>query len=126
MGGKAVTLKPRLGRWLFAHMPITRLFDQLRVGGQCVPGAVGQCSAPWRRRRLALIRLGRELRVNVACGPQDLPGFVNLHLFPGRRNVVEWDCGRGLRVANRSAPGIRADHFVEHLEPREELLPAFL
>ena len=36
-----------------------------------------------------------------------------------------WDCRRRLPLADGSAAGIRAEHFVEHLEPREHL-PAFL
>ena len=121
-----MTIKQRFGRWLFAHMPITRfLFDHLRVETNALLMWSGNALLPWRRRRLAIIRRGRELRVNVACGPQILPGFVNLDLFPGCQDVVGWDCRRRLPLADRSAAGIRAEHFVEHLEPREEL-PAFL
>jgi predicted SAM-dependent methyltransferase len=66
-----------------------------------------------------------DVYVNVACGPQVLPGFVNLDLHGVVTGIVEWDCRRGLPFGNGRAAGIRAEQFVEHLETREEL-PAFL
>ncbi len=80
---------------------------------------------PGRRRRLRRVRAQRDLRVNVACGPQVLPGFVNLDLRPASDEVIAWDSRRSLPVSDGSARGIRAEQFVEHLETREEL-PAFL
>lgn len=120
------TLKQRVGRRLFAHMPITRfLLDQLRVEGNAALMGLGNGLLPWRRSRLANLRRSHGLRVNVACGPHVLPGFVSLDLFPCGPEVVGWDCRRRLPLAAGSADGIRAEHFIEHLEPREEL-PAFL
>jgi predicted SAM-dependent methyltransferase len=121
-----MTLKQRFGRWLFAHMPITRfLFDQLRVEANAGLMRLGNHILPWRRRRLWALRRAGGLRVNVACGPQVLPGFANLDLFPCRAEVIGWDCRRALPLADGSAAGIRVEQFVEHLEPREEL-PTFL
>jgi glycosyltransferase involved in cell wall biosynthesis/predicted SAM-dependent methyltransferase len=120
------TLKQRVGRWLFAHMPITRfLFDQLRVEVNAALTWLANGLLPWRRQRLAALRRRRALRVNVACGPHVLPGFVNLDLRPCSPEVIGWDCRRRLPLATESADGIRVEHFLEHLEPREEL-PAFL
>ncbi len=117
--------KDRFGRWFFAHMPITRfLFDQLRVEANAgLVWAINRMPGP--RRRLAELRRRHGVRVNVACGPFVLPGFVNLDLFAARPGVIRWDCRRRLPLANGSAVGIRVEHFAEHLEPREEL-PAFL
>ncbi len=121
-----MTRKQRCGRWLFAHLPITRfLFDQLRVEANATLMWLGNGLLPRRRRRLAALRRGCNLYVNVACGPHILPGFVNLDLFPCCADVIGWDCRRSLPLAAGSAAGIRAEHFVEHLEPREEV-PAFL
>lgn len=121
-----MTLKQRFGRWLFRRMPITRfLFDQLRVEANAWLMRLGNAFLPWRRRRLAALRRAGGLRVNVACGPQVLPGFANLDLFPCRAEVIGWDCRRALPLADGSAAAIRVEQFVEHLEPREEL-PAFL
>lgn len=121
-----MTFKQRLGQWFFARMPITRfLFDQLRVEVNALLQGITNCLSLARRRRLRRIRQSRNLRVNVACGPQVLSGFVNLDLSPCRSDVLGWDCRWSLPLANESAVGIRAEQFVEHLEPREEL-PAFL
>jgi predicted SAM-dependent methyltransferase len=121
-----MTLKQRFGRWLFAQMPVTRfLFDQLRGEANATLMRLGNSLLPWRRRRFAGLRRRRDLLVNVACGPYVLADFVNLDLFPCRSEVVGWDCRRSLPLADGSAGGIRVEHFVEHLEPREEL-PEFL
>jgi len=121
-----LTLKQRVGQWLFPCLPITRfLFDILRDEvGTFTVGAQNRW-LPGRRRRLSRLRGERELYVNVACGPQVLPGFVNLDLHPARPEVIAWDARRSLPLADGAARGIRAEQFVEHLETREEL-PAFL
>lgn len=122
----SLTLKQRLGRILFARLPVTRfLFNILRdeVNGALI--RVQNAVLPWRRRRLARLRAGRDFLVNVACGPHVLRGFVNLDLHPATPDVVAWDSRRTLPLADESARGIRVEQFVEHLETREEL-PAFL
>lgn len=121
-----LTLKQRLGRAVFPRLPITRfLFDQLRFEANAfvVRGKYG--ALPWWRARLRAVRAERDLLVNVACGPQVLPGFLSLDLLPAAPDVMAWDCRRSLPVADGAARGIRAEQFVEHLETREEL-PAFL
>ena len=121
-----MTLKQRVGQWLFAHMPITRfLFDQLRVEANAALAWLANGLLPWRRRRLADLRSRRDLRANVACGPQVLADFVNLDLFACRPEVISWDCRRSLPLGDGAAIGIRVEQFVEHLETREEL-PDFL
>jgi predicted SAM-dependent methyltransferase len=121
-----MTPKQRLGRLLFENMPITRfLFDQIRLELNAFLMNIGNAVLPWRRRRLREIRQGRELQVNVACGPHVAPGFVNIDLIPCRPEVVGWDCRWSLPVGDDGAAGIRVEQFVEHLETREEL-PAFL
>lgn len=121
-----MTLKQGFGRWLFAHMPITRfLFDQLRVEANAGLMRLGNTLLPWRRRRLGALRRAVGARVNVACGSHVLPGFANLDLFPCRAEVIGWDCRRHLPLADGAAAAIRVEQFVEHLEPREDL-PAFL
>ena len=120
------TRKQRLGRWLFQRLPITRfLFDLLRDEVAAALVRVQNAWLPGRRRRLRRLRAQRDLRVNVACGPQVLPGFVNLDLRRASSEVIAWDSRRSLPVSDGAARGIRAEQFVEHLETREEL-PAFL
>ena len=129
MGGGAhaeMTIKQRFGEWLCGRLPITRfLFDLFRIEVAAMLTDFGNTTLPWRRLRLRALRKGRDLRVNVACGATVLPGFVNIDLFPHSSDVVAWNCRRSLPLAHDSALGIRVEHFVEHLEPREEL-PAFL
>lgn len=121
-----LTLKQRFGRWLIPKLPITRfLFDILRNEVNAGLVRVQNRALPGRRRRLHAIGALRDARVNVACGPQVLPGFVNLDLHPATPEVMAWDSRRGLPLADGSARGIRVEQFVEHLEPREEL-PVFL
>jgi predicted SAM-dependent methyltransferase len=121
----SVTLKQRCGRALFANLPITRfLFDQLRFEANAWLVRSQNAVLPARRRRLRQIRAMRHVLVNVACGPQILDGFLNLELV-GPPPRVRWDCRTGVPVADEAAAGIRVEHFVEHIEPREHL-PAFL
>jgi len=125
-GGRSLTLKQRLGAWLFPRMPITRfLFDQLRTEINCGKVRLENGVLPSRRRNLKRIRQTREIRANIACGPHPLPGFLNLDLYVSCPEVIAWDCRRDLPFAEGSVAGLRVEHFLEHLEPREEL-PAFL
>jgi predicted SAM-dependent methyltransferase len=125
-GGGSHTLKQRLGAWLFSRLPITRfLFDQLRTEINCCKVRIENVVMPSRRRNLKGIRQTREIRANVACGPHPLPGFLNLDLYASSPKVIAWDCRRDLPFADGSVAGLRVEHFLEHLEPREEL-PAFL
>jgi predicted SAM-dependent methyltransferase len=120
-----LTLKQRFGRWLFAHLPITRfLFDQLRAEANARLVGLQNTVLPGRRHRLRQIRAMRHALVNVACGPQILEGFVNVELL-GPAPRVRWDCRQGVPLADASAAGIRVEHFFEHIEPREHV-PAFL
>ena len=122
-----MTLKQRLGKSLFAHMPITRfLFDQLRfeINALLVVSFLNRFS-PRQRAKLQRIRAQHGVRVNVACGPHIEPGFVNLDLFAASPEVVRWDCRWTLPLRDGTAVGIRAEQFLEHLEVLEEL-PSFL
>lgn len=115
-------LKQRIGRVVFAHMPITRfLFDQLRVEANAAMALTLKTLSPSMRARLRRLRHERHLLVNVGCGPQVCEGFLNIDLFPARPDVLRYDCRRGLPLADSSAAAIKIEHFVEHLEPREEL-----
>jgi predicted SAM-dependent methyltransferase len=121
-----MTVKQRVGKWLFARMPITRfLFDQLRVEANAFLVGAQNALLPSRRLRLRRLRAARKLRVNVACGPHILADFVNLDLHPCSLEIVAWDCRWSLPFSDNSVAAIRVEQFVEHLETREEL-PSFL
>jgi predicted SAM-dependent methyltransferase len=125
-GTAPATVRQRVGRWAIARLPITRfLFDQLRLEANACGTRAGYLILPWRRDRLRAVRSTRDALVNVACGPHVRPDFLNLDLHPCDAAVFAWDCRRSLPLADRAAAGVRAEHYVEHLDPREEL-PAFL
>jgi predicted SAM-dependent methyltransferase len=67
------------------------------------------------------LRRQRDLLVNVASGPFTLDGFVNLELRRYHPEIVRWDCRTSLPLSDASCRGIRIEHFVEHLDPRDEL-----
>lgn len=117
-----MTAKQRIGKFIFRHLPITRfLFDQLRVEVNGRWATLENAIFPSRRRLLADLRCRKGHLVNVGCGPQILDGFVNVDLFRADKRVVKWDCRHSLPFANDAVAGIRVEHFVEHLEVREEL-----
>jgi len=121
-----VSFKQQVGRALLPRLPVTRfLFDQLRTEAAARSLAVTNIVSPSRRRRLSQLAARRGLLVNVACGPHVLEGFINLDLHPAAAAVIAWDCRTRLPLGDASAAGIRAEHFIEHLEAREEL-PSFL
>lgn len=121
-----MTLKQRAGALIFRHLPVTRFFfDQLRLEANAGLRKLETSLSPKTRSQLARLRAARNQLVNVACGPAPLPGFVNLDLLPASPEIIGWDCRRDLPLVDGAAAGIRVEHFLEHLDPREEL-PEFL
>jgi predicted SAM-dependent methyltransferase len=121
-----VTVKQRFGSWMFQRMPITRfLFEQIRLELNSYRVRTGNVLLPWRLQKIRSLRKLRDVRVNVASGPFPLKGFINLDLNKCRPDVVAWDCRWDLPFEDDSIVGIRAEHFFEHLETKEEL-PSFL
>jgi len=76
---------------------------------------------PPARRVIRELRRRSGLLLNVASGPFALDGFVNLELRAYHPDIVRWDCRTSLPVRDGSCRGIRIEHFVEHLDPRDEL-----
>jgi predicted SAM-dependent methyltransferase len=120
--GQSMTPKQRVGRLLIPRLPISRFaFDVLRNE---LSGLVTR--AKWRLlphlwwKRARLRRL-RGVYVNVASGGFRLDGFVHLDLHGGAPGVIRWDCCGPLPFGDNSCKGIRIEHFVEHVEPREQL-----
>jgi predicted SAM-dependent methyltransferase len=108
------------------RLPVTRfLFELLRTELRSARLDVDTAVSPRRRRQLQELRQRRDALVNVGCGPFALDGWINLDLQSSDPRVVAWDCRWDLPLADGAAAGIRTEHFLEHLETREEL-PAFL
>jgi predicted SAM-dependent methyltransferase len=121
-----VTLKRRIRILIAWGLPISEfVFEIVRDEVRCALVRGENAVLPWRRRRLALLRGRREVLVNVACGPQRLEGFVTLDLRPSDPDIIAWDSRRALPLGDGTARGIRIEHFIEHVEAREEL-PALL
>jgi predicted SAM-dependent methyltransferase len=81
----------------------------------------GAACWPPSRARLRALRRQRGLLVNVGSGPFVLDGFVNLDLRRYHPAVIRWDCRRSLPLSDGSCAGIRIEHFLEHVDPRDEL-----
>ena len=121
-----VSLKSSFGRWVRRRLRLTHfLTELLRVESRAARLRVGNTLFPWRWSSIRRVREMKGVLVNVGCGPFPLAGFLNVDLFSYVPNVVAWDCRWSLPCGDGSALGIRAEHFFEHLEAREEA-PAFL
>ena len=77
------------------------------------------------RRIDASLANERELLVNVGCGPNGLPGWVNIDCYSGEGVTCVRDCRVALPLTTGSARGIFTEHFLEHLDYYEEA-PRFL
>ncbi|MFN2577931.1 MAG: methyltransferase domain-containing protein [Pyrinomonadaceae bacterium] len=79
-------------------------------------------SAPyhdWRARQrtqrfLAQLRT-KDLRVNIGCGPNPLPGWVNVDSARNEKVDVVWDLRRGLPFPEESCAAIFGEHVIEHM-----------
>jgi predicted SAM-dependent methyltransferase len=70
-------------------------------------------------RTLASLQSARDLRVNIGCGPNALPGWINLDAARGERIDVVWDLRRGLPFADESCAAVCGEHVIEHV-PRAD------
>lgn len=121
-----MTIKQRLGRWLIPKLPISRfVFDLIRSEWNAWLVRQGWKFLPHKWMELRRLRQLQDIYVNVASGGCLLDNFVHLDLYGGAKSVVKWDCMRSLPFSTDSCSGIRVEHFVEHIEPRDDL-PRFL
>ncbi|HUI30975.1 MAG TPA: methyltransferase domain-containing protein [Candidatus Acidoferrales bacterium] len=67
----------------------------------------------------------KDLLVNLGCGPQGRPGWINVDAVPGANVNCVYDCRKSLPFQDGSARGIFAEHFFEHLDYQDEV-PHFL
>ena len=88
-------------------------------------------SAPyhdWRARRRSARALSslpkKDLCVNFGCGPNTLPGWVNLDIARGDNIDIVWDLRHGLPFANESCAALFGEHVIEHVpkDAAEKLL----
>lgn len=118
----SMTWKQRIGRWLIPRLPVTKFaFDLFRLEFARLRVNAAWTLSPVHWVRLAQLRRLRGIYVNAASAGFLLDGFVHLDLFGGAKSVIRWDCSRSLPFANESCRGIRVEHFVEHIEPKDDL-----
>jgi predicted SAM-dependent methyltransferase len=86
----------------------------------------GRRASAFRARRLRERRSARAkawlrhsaklpLKVNIGCGYEPFPGWINLDLDPASRADIFWDVTDGLPFAEGSCAFIYHEHFLEHL-----------
>src|SRR5262245_13518164 len=68
------------------------------------------------RRKLNLEKGGR---VNIGCGGNPTPGWINLDVI-SHPEVYFWDCRSGVPFADRAVAAIYSEHFFEHLDLETE------
>jgi predicted SAM-dependent methyltransferase/glycosyltransferase involved in cell wall biosynthesis len=66
--------------------------------------------------------MGKKKYLNIGCGKQPLPGFINIDLEPG--GDIQHDATQGLPFPDASVDGVYSEHFLEHLTQAQGL--AFL
>jgi predicted SAM-dependent methyltransferase len=66
-----------------------------------------------------------DLLINLGAGERGKPGWVNVDVGPWPSLNCVWDCRNGLPFPDNSVKGIFCEHFLEHLDYKEEA-PAFL
>ena len=66
-----------------------------------------------------------DLLVNLGCGEQGRPGWINVDACAWPTVNCVWDCRKNLPFPNNSVKGIFCEHFFEHLHYKEEV-PYFL
>lgn len=94
---------------------------------RAVVGLIGReranrVSAPYhdwaarRRTRRTLAALpAAGLCVQIGCGPNPLPGWVNVDMARGPSIDVVWDLRHGLPFADASCSAVFGEHVIEHM-----------
>jgi predicted SAM-dependent methyltransferase len=74
-----------------------------------------------RRTGHQLVQL-QGCRVNIGCGHNPTPGWINLDLATSP-DVHYWDCRRGLPFADNAVAAIYCEHMFEHFDLETEAKP---
>lgn len=122
-----MTLKQRLGKLVFRHLPVSRhVFDHFRLELNACYVRMAHCLNPYYRARVQKLKKARDLLVNLGCGPYGkAEGWINLDLSQVQHVYLRTDCRRKLPLADDSCIGIHIEMFLEHLDPYDEV-PHFL
>jgi predicted SAM-dependent methyltransferase len=66
---------------------------------------------------------GCDLKLNIGCWRNGKAGWVNIDIVENSNVNLVWDCRKKLPFENGTVKMIFAEHFLEHLDYREEALP---
>lgn len=120
------TVKQQVGAWLIPRLPINPVvFRLVRLELRALWLNVRNVLWPPSRMIRRRLARGRDLLVNIGCGPFGHDGWVNFDLHCHRGVALDIDCRRPLPLADGSCRGIHVEHYFEHLEPTVEQ-PRFL
>jgi len=119
-------MKQYLGRLIIPCLPITpHVFNHIRWELRGIWVRANNKLNPIFIVRRRTITQGDNLSVNIGCGGSGKIGWVNLDLMNHANLSLRWDCRKTLPLRGESAIRIRCEHFLEHLDPYEEV-PLFL
>lgn len=77
-------------------------------------------SLPGWQKRLVALAGERNLKLNLGCGPNAKPGWVNLDLFNSRADF-QYDLRRPFPLPDACCSLIYSEHLFEHFEYQEGL-----
>ena len=122
-----MTIKQRIGKFIFKNMPISRhVFDHCRLEFNAIIVRLMHKVHPVYLYKLYRLKRKKNLFVNVGCGPYGKDqGWINLDLYPIKNVYLRTDCRKKLPVLPNSCLGIHVEMFLEHLDPIDEI-PFFL
>lgn len=121
-----MTLKNKIGILLIPKLPFNRhVFNHLRLELNAFYVRNILSLNPFYRIKLAKIKSKINLLANIGCGPFGKEQWVNLDLFPHPNLTIRYDTRWRLPFTNESCDGIHVEHFLEHLNPKDEI-PVFL
>jgi predicted SAM-dependent methyltransferase len=106
----------RSGLWQALKRAIVSILGRERANR--LAGPYHDRKAQKRTGRILAALPARDLCVNIGCGPNALPGWINLDAARGDKIDVVWDLGHGLPFPSESCSAIFGEHVIEHL-PKE-------
>lgn len=121
-----MTIKQKIGKWLIPRLPFNRhVFSHFRLEINAMRvRLMNHIYLPWILRLINL-KDKKSILANIGSGPFGKEGFVNVDLFPYKGVSLVYDCRKKLPFSDNSCKGIHVEHFIEHLDPSDEL-PFFL
>ncbi len=118
-----ITLKQQCGRWVYAHLPVSRrTFNTLRMEVRFFRQRLLNAVLPWRRAKIRRLYRLRGVSLNVGSGGRGRPDWINFDASPYHADLYStYDIRRPLPFANGAVRRIFAEHVVEHLDYYDDI-----